>query len=262
MAREEGIGYVQISGGEQEALGRNWGIPRGTLIRRIFNAVTPVAVVSRFRGELEGSLTGLTAFIDDGPFDHRPACEFFSSSREWNLHRLNVWYSTGLTPGGGVDPRYDSFCSLFTPPASYNPVEVFSSPVLFPALITNPKGDLGTVRGQTGWNPIGNPTGSGFLLHIGQQVGGVYSALGPTRDFSDDYTSTETNVGVTSGQQKHMENVIHFDPPLRMPKFRTLDVQVAGPDVTFSPTFGGILMGASILYTEIAAPGEALFGQS
>jgi len=252
-----GIGYEGSSGRQTAGLGNAWGTRGGSFLRGIFNAVIPVTVVERWYGELDGSLFGLTAGFG-GFLAHRPSIEFFSESRDWELHSINVWYPIMSNNGGtGGSVQYRITTSLFTAFAGYNPIE-FNPTILFgPQLITNETFNQGTVRGQGGSNPVGNPLGFGYLLadesmRIGMKGGGG-AFHQPRNDAMYREYIDSGGADRPIGYDRKMVNTITFRRPLRIRRGRRITVQLEGRDDTFSYT-PNMSLECSITYTELPNP--------
>lgn len=249
-------GYESSSGRNTEGLGNAWGSRGGSLIRSIFNAVIPVTVVERWYGELDGSLFGLTAGFE-GLLAHRPSVEFFSESRDWELHSINLNYPLMINNGGtGGSVQYRIVTTLFTAFAGYNPIE-FNPTILFgPQLITNETFNQGTVRGQGGANPVNNPLGIGYLLCDDSMRIGMKGTAG-NHDVRNDAMWREYidsgGVDRPIGFDKKLMNSIHFRRPLRIRRGRRITVQLQGLDDTFSYT-PNMSLQCSILYTELPNP--------
>jgi len=253
-----GFEYESSSGRNTEGLGNAWGTRGGSLLRGIFNAVIPVTIVERWFGELDGSLFGLTAGTT-ATAGFRPAVEFFSASRDWELHSINVSYPLQSATSGGAAPTdYRIITSLFTAFAGFNPIE-FNPTILFgPQLITNETFNQGTVRGQGGVNPINSPLGFGYVLADTTTRVGIRGTFGvsPIPANQDSWARTYIDSGMVDqqiGQDKKLMNTISFPRPLRMRRNRRITVQLQGADLTFSYVPGFTLQ-VSITYTELPNP--------
>jgi len=250
-----GIGYEGSSGRDTAGLGNAWGTRGGSFLRSIFNAVIPVTVVERWYGKLDGSLFGLTGGTD-GFLGFRPSVEFFSESRDWELHSINVSYPVMGTIGATAGPtEYRIITTLFTAFAGFNPIE-FNPTILFgPQLITNDTFNQGTVRAQGGVAPVNNPLGFGYVLSDSTTRVGIFgSTLAPQK--SDSWARSYTNSGGDNrpiALDKKLMNTIYFHRPLRILRGRRITVQLQGADDTFSYVPDHTLQ-VSITYTELPNP--------
>lgn len=258
MSTDPGLGYEQIVGAETQGIGAAWGTPRGSLLRRIFNAVLPVAVVSEFRGESEGSVFGITAGSQYGSNGHRPAVEFFNTHFDWQIHEASLWFTVPQEFGGypAVDDYQLCFAHMFTPLAAYNPIEFNTSGYWFPALVTNRAFSQGGLAAQFGTNPIGYPFGFGYFLHMGDHPQQTHASRNSANNvISNDSIGSPVHPGgdkLDSSWDKKCVNR-KFDPPIRMRRHHVIDFQIAGNDRYFegSPSIG---MWVSLLYTELPNP--------
>jgi len=252
-----GLGYEGSSGRDTAGLGNAWGTRGGSFLRSIFNAVIPVTVVERWFGELDGSVFGLTAGTP-GALGFRPSVEFFSASRDWELHSINVSYplmeNVGAT-GGATE--YRIITTLFTAFAGFNPIE-FDPTILFgPQLITNTTFNQGTVRGQGGVAPVNNPLGFGYVLaDFSTRVGTKGTGGGVVPANQDSWGRSYVNLALAdqpiAGDKKLM-NTIYFHRPLRVKRNRRITVQLQGLDATFGYTPNHTLQ-VSITYNELPNP--------
>lgn len=251
-----GTGYEGSSGRDTTGLGNAWGTSGGSFIRSIFNAVIPVTIVERWYGKLDGSLFAQTAGTA-GFLGFRPAVEFFSEQRDWELHAINISYpimaDIGLTAGPS---EYRVVTNLFTAFAGFNPIE-FNPTVLFgPQLITNDTFNQGTVRGQGGVAPIDNPLGFGLVLADVTTRVGVRGTFGAVPQKSDSWGRAYVDLAMNDrpiATDKKLQNQITFRRPMRILRGRRITVQLGGADNTFSYTPVHSLQ-VSILYTELANP--------
>ncbi len=251
-----GFEYESSSGRDTAGLGNAWGTRGGSLLRGIFNAVIPVTIVERWYGKLDGSLFAQTAGTP-GSLGFRPAVEFFSQNRDWELHAINISYpvmaDVGLTAG---PPEYRIITNLFTAFAGFNPIE-FNPTVLFgPQLITNDTFNQGTVRGQGGVAPVDNPLGFGLVLADVTTRVGVRGSFGAVPQKSDSYGRSYVDgaaVDQPIASDKKLQNQITFRRPMRILRGRRITVQLNGADNTFSydPLHS---LQVSILYTELPNP--------
>lgn len=247
-------GFEGSAGRDSTGLGNAWGTHGGSFIRSIFNAVLPVSVVERWYGEIEGSLFGLTAGVG-GLVGHRPSVEFFSERVDWELHKINVWYPTQNAIGGGGPLEYRVVTSLFTAPGNFNPIAVAPTAEFGPQLVTNTTFTQGAVRGQGGHSLLNNPNGLGYTLSDAVTRVGVRGSF--TIDNVSDVMG-RSYVDSTMNDQpiawdKHLENQINFDRPLRIKRGRRLTIQLQMETLTtlYSP---GFPLQVSILYNELPNP--------
>lgn len=246
-----GIGYEDSAGRDTAGLGNAWGSRGGSLLRRIFNAVIPVTVVERWYGELDGSLSGLTAGTA-GALGFRPAVEFFSPTRDWELHSVQVAYPVMEDVGGTGGPEwYRIVCHMFTAFAGYDPIQ-FNPTILFgPQLITNTTFNQGTVRGQGGVNPANYPLGIGWPISEASHRVGMFGTN--QIDITGDALS-QVWQGVTDffpiGYDKKLVNCVHFRRPLRIKRNRRLSFQLIGETDTFA-YFPLHKLVVAILYNEL-----------
>ncbi len=253
------VGYEGSSGRDSTGLGNAWGTRGGSLIRRIFNAVVPVTVVERHYGDLDGSLSSLTAGTP-GALGFRPAVEFFSASRDWELHAVNVFYplmfDAGLTGGS---TNYRMLVHIFTAFAGYNPVEFNPTIIFGPVLVTNPSFNQGTVRGQGGVNPVNNPLGQGWTLsdnvhRVGTQgTGPVLASVLNDSALREYITGPDLR---NAAWDKKLVQSITFRRPLRILRNRRLTIALHAQDPIFSYNPIHNLV-ASILYTELPNPRQS-----
>lgn len=248
------LGYEGSSGRDSSGLGNAWGTRGGSLVRRIFNAVVPVTVVERWYGELDGSQFGLTGGTS-GALAFRPAVEFWSDSRDWELHTISCHYpimwNVGLTAG---PLEYRIVTTLFTAFAGFNPIE-FNPTILFgPQLITNTTFNQGTVRSMGGVSPVNNPLGFGYVLADVVTRVGVFGAFTQPQ-ISDAWGREYISGGgarTAIAQNKKLVH-FHFQRPLRVKRHRRITVQLQGDDATFSyqPLHS---LNVSIIYNELPNP--------
>lgn len=197
--------------------------------------MVPVSVVERWRGELGGSLYGISA-ATNGRLGFRPACEFFSIRSDWELRALNISFPTMATVGLTAGPDwYQIFCHLFTPFGGYVPTETDTVGFFGPQLITSTPFTQGTVRGQAGVNAVNAPFGIGWCLsansqRVGQQGSGIVDQDGDATHRS----YLEGGLRLPLGEDKKLQNTITFDPPIRVRRNRIITVQLIGADATFS----------------------------
>jgi len=228
--------YRQTSGRETSSFGASWGIPGAGLLRSLFNTVVPVAIVQRWRDEKSGSLYGLSGGTL-GAFGHRPAVEIFSTESDWELNYLTVGFpmmeDQGVT---GHSAWYDYAVNLFTGRAGYNPVEFNGVGPFGPNLITNAQFSAGSIRMQSGTNPINSPFGIGYLISQGALRVGTFSSILAGEQVADSFSTNWFNTAGANqqfiGVHKQMWHV-HFDPPIRMKRGRTLCVQCQSTDLPF-----------------------------
>jgi len=216
--------------------------------------VLPVTVVERWFGEIEGSLFGLTAGVGHLA-GHRPAVEFFSERVDWQLHKMNIWYPAQAVPAPGGPTDYRVVTSLFTAPGNFNPIAVAPTAEFGPQLVTNLSFTQGAVRGQGGHATVNNPNGLGYVLSDFSSRTGVIGAT-IIDNVSDDMHRNYLNVADQPrnlGWQKHLENYITFDPPIRMRRNRRLTVQLQMINFTTNSNPGWPLQ-ISILYNELPNP--------
>jgi hypothetical protein len=239
-------------------MGAEWGIQRGTLLERIFNAVIPVSIVSRYRGEKEGSLFGLTA-SHPGNLGLRPAVEFFSLETDWLLHAVNVSFPVMHDVGStGGDPYYWIGVHLFTPQVNVIHYDVIGP--WRPQLVTNTVGSQGSVVAESGCSTVNNPNGPGLMLFSGVLRVDLWAAnLGQDIDsvFTGFRDSADTQ-WLQFGFDKKLMPMIRFDPPFRIRRHRVIDVQIVGEDATFfyRPNHA---ISVGILYSELPNPREQFF---
>jgi len=253
------VGYESSSGRNTEGLGNAWGTRGGSLVRAIFNAVIPVTVVERWYGKLDGSLFAQTAGTE-GALGFRPAVEFFSVSRDWEIHAINISYPVMSAVGmAGDSGDYRIITNLFTAFAGFNPIE-FNPTVLFgPQLITNDTFNQGTVRGQGGVAPVDNPLGFGLVLADVTTRVGARGTFGAVPQKSDSYGRAYIDTAMNDqpiASDKKLQNQITFRRPMRILRGRRITVQLNGADATFSYTPLHSLQ-VSILYTELPNPRES-----
>lgn len=251
-----GVGYEGSAGRDTGGLSDAWGgVGGGSFIRRIFNAVVPVTIIERWYGELDGSLFGLTTGTA-GSAGFRPAVEFFSDSRDWELHGINVSWPVMANIGATAGPsRYRIVCHLFSASGGYNPIAFNQVGPFGPQLVTNANFDQGTVRSLAGVSPTNSPFGQGytmadFTMRVGMR--GTLTEEQVSDAFADEYIDS----GMTDRQigfDKKMQNAITFRRPLRVKRGRRITVQLFGNDVTFFYLPVHSLF-ASILYSELPNP--------
>jgi hypothetical protein len=253
-----GLGWESLDGRESKTLGAEWGIQRGSLLQRIFNAVIPVSIVSRYRGEKEGSLFGLTA-SHPGNWGLRPAVEFFSLETDWLLHGINVSFPIMNNVGStGRGNSYWLGVHLFSPQVNVIPYNVIGP--WRPQLVTNTVGSQGSVVAESGCSGVNNPNGPGLMLFSGVLMVGVGgSHLGQDADAINSYwLQPVTDKIFPYGHNKKLMPMIRFDPPFRIRRHRVIDVQIVGEDDTFFyEPYHSISVG--ILYSELPNPREQYF---
>ncbi len=251
--------YVGSGGRDTTGVANAWGAGGGNFIRRILNAVIPVTVVERIYGEIDGSLFGLTAG-NTHLIAQRPAVEFVSEFRDWELHSINVWYpvqfDVGLT--GGFN-NYRVTTNLFTAVAGYNPIEFLPVGPFGPQLVTNSNFDQGTVRGFGGNNPVNNPNGFGYVLADENTRVGIQGAVGTNFLASDSFGRSYVSSGGGDrpiAVDKKLVNSVWFHRPLRIRRGRriTIQLQMADDTTSYNP---GFPLQVAILYSELENPRES-----
>jgi hypothetical protein len=186
----------------------------------VFQGINPVAVVDRYRDDSEGSLYAITmtAIVPLGAF--HGAFAFGSETDDWELHGANVGYAlpTALPPG--TETIINTM--LYTPDASYTPIETASPAGFFAAgLNTDFAFTLGSVRGFAGYNTT-LPTPFGYFPFISR----FKSAL---------------SAGVVA--PRFINASVPFDPPIRVYRNVTMGaVIIEQQPIAWQPTL-------SILYT-------------
>lgn len=247
--------YAGSSGRDTTGLADAWGTRGGNFIRRILDSVIPVTVIERFYGELDGSLFGLTAG-NTHLIAQRPAVEFVSDFRDWELHQINVWYPIQGTNGGTGGPsEYRVTTTLFTAVSGYNPIEFIPVGPFGPQLVTNSNFDQGTVRGFGGNNPVNNPNGFGYVLadettRVG--VKGSATVFQASDSLGRAYLDSG-GVDQPIAVDKKMVNSFWFQRPLRVRRGRriTIQLQMLNATASYAP---GFPLQCSILYTELENP--------
>jgi len=251
-----GVGYEASAGRDTGGLSNAWGgLGGGSFIRRIFNAVVPVTIVERWYGELDGSLFGLTTGTA-GFVGFRPSVEFFSDSRDWEMHSINVSWPVMANVGATAGAlRYRIVCHMFSASGGYNPIQFNQVGPFGPQLVTNANFDQGTVRSLAGVSPTNSPFGQGytmadFTMRVGMR--GTLTEDQVSDAFSDEYIDGAM-VDREIGFDKKMQNTIFFQRPLRVKRGRRITVQLFGSDDTFFYNPAHSLF-ASIVYTELPNP--------
>lgn len=264
-----GPAYTGITGPELVGLGDSVGIDRGPLLKRILDSIIPVAITQKFYGEKEGSQYGLTAAAPLDDHD-RPCVEFWSLESDWAINRINAWWpiarATNVFPTIEAGWWYDLGFHMFTPDASYNPVENHPTGIFRPNLITNTPGEVGSVVAQGGGATAAYPRGVGYILHFGRERAGTWTSSGsaggmPMNDSAMHpyYNYDDAKLRDTAQDKKCQNMIFNFDPPIRIRRHRVIDFALFGPDLTFLNMKDGFDLIVSIMYTELPNPRKSYF---
>jgi len=235
-------------------LADRWGTPSGRNINSLLSGVIPVTVVERFRDDLQGSLYGITAETD-GDFNEFSACLFTSLTRAWEIHSVNVSWPrvSGVAP---VQQTYLEGLHVFNPISPYNPVINNTAGFFRPGLINNREFNFGTVLGISGTNGF-PPIFLGATLCDNMVRVTPNFANETFRGDAQEYTyesatglqkqMTGAALGIKlKGDDRKCQNVIKFDPPLRIQPNGTICFQLK--HVVAGERF---FLQVSIIYTEI-----------
>lgn len=250
----DGLGAEGTSGRDTTGLSNAWGTRGGSLIRSILNYVVPVTVVERWYGDIEGSLFGQSAGTD-GLNTQRPAVEFFSASRDWELHAINAWYPIKAIEFGANPTEYQVTLHLFTAFAPYNPIESLPTALTGPQLILNQGFNQGTVRGQGGTNALNAPFGAGWILSNAvhrTRILGSATVSQLSDSFGRSYTDSGNNNRAIAVDKK-LQNHTWFHRPIRVLRNRRITIQLIGGNDAFVGTPVTFLT-VSILYSELSNP--------
>lgn len=144
---------------------------------------------------------------------------------------------------------------MFTAPANFNPIAVNPTAEFGPQLVTNVSFTQGSVRGQGGHATANSPNGLGYVLSDFCSRTGVIGAT-IIDNVSDDMHRNYLNVvgDVRNlAWQKHLENYITFERPLRIRRGRRLTIQLQMENFTTNSDPGWPLQ-ITILYNELPNP--------
>lgn len=253
-----GVGYESSAGRDTSGLGNAWGTRGGSFIRSILNACIPVSIIERWYGELDGSLFGGTAGTLGG-IGFRPAVEYWSDTRDWELHSLQVIYPQMLNTGGTGGPfLYRVNATLYTAHSGFNPVEFNPTAIFGPQLVTNTNFDQGTVRSQAGLSPINNPFGQGWVmssvrLRVGLTGANVEDDISDAPQLDWQTAAGPPITYSAYGVDKKLQNSIWFHRPLRIRRGRRITIQLQMLDATsfYNPPHSLVV---SALYSELPNP--------
>ncbi len=252
-----GFGAEGTSGRDTTGLSNAWGTRGSSLIRSILNYVVPVTVVERWYDDLTGSLFGQTANAP-GANTQRPSVEFFSASRDWELHAVNAWYPIKAVEFGANPTEYQITLHLFTAFGGYNPIEFVPTALTGPQLILNQSFNQGTVRGQGGSNAVNAPFGAGWILANEVHRTRVHGT-GTVSQLSDSWGRGYVSGGGVEREiatDKKLQNHTWFQRPIRVLRNRRITFQLIGTNDVFVGTPITFLT-VSILYSELPNPRES-----
>lgn len=235
-------------------LADRWGTPRGTNVSSILSGVLPVTIVERFRDNLEGSLFGTTAETlgNDNEFS---AVIFTSVSRSWEIHSANISWDIVAEPEVLPVKNYLEGLHVFNPINPYNPVVNSPAGFFVPGLINNREFTFGGVIGISGTNPLPPAIlGATLMDGLARATQDILSSLrgdAPLYMYeSVDGLAKQNPLEVVGlkfrGLDRRCQNVIKFDPPLRIQRNGTICFQLKHT-VIDTPFF----LQVSIIYTEI-----------
>lgn len=255
MSLGPGPGFEAAAGRNTIPLGNSWGTTRFSL-RWLFNAVIPVSIVERWYGDLDGSLFGLTTGTG-GTIGERPAVEFVSFERDWQLHALNFTYPVMETTGAtGGSTWYRITANLFTPAGGFDAVQNNTVGPFGPQLVTVPGGDQGTVRGFGGTNPVNHPQGEGWIVandSLRVDLFGTTVANQISDAAGRGYLGGGSPLIRPFHWDKKSMNQITFPRPIRILRGRQLVLQLEMADDTASYVPNHSLL-CSIMYSELPNP--------
>ncbi len=250
----QGIGFWGIARRTLRASAR-WGtVFGGNVVRHSSNWVQPVFDIDRPRyDDIGGSQFGITGGTV-GAINEFPAVEFVNR-RDWELHELNAFFTVsahGILPQGWND----KVVHMMTPeivPGGYNPIAFNVTGPFGPQFVTTYLLEQGDMLSFAGTNPLLSPGGLG--LEMSRVQGRDQTVVGASTPLTG---SEQTMEYQPSGGPPN--NVFgygtqlagrKFSPPIRVPAFRRVAIQVTGALADFDeyPT----QLEVSLLYNELEA---------
>jgi len=193
-----------------------------------------------------------------GANTQRPAVEFFSPTRDWELHAVNCYYPIKAVEFGANPTEYQVTLHMFTAAGAYNPIEFLPTALFGPALILNQSFNQGSVRGQGGSNAVNNPLGAGWILANEVHRTGVFGS-GTVNQISDSWGRSYVSGGGVErpiAVDKRLQNETYFHRPVRVLRNRRIGFQLTGTNDAFVGTPITSLT-VSILYSELPNPRES-----